>query len=239
LHLKKFLGDIDSITLEPFRAKHLDTDSSSYICIHPFATVMASSGLSPASMLLIFIALFISISNAFPARSSKRQDVGSYDFIIVGGGTAGLTLAARLSEDETNSVLVLEAGGRPDAVASYRTPGADQQVLGSPIDWAFGTLPQPGLNGRQLIYNQGRCLGGSSAINGLAYTRGSSSIYDLWRSLGSSGWSWEDVLPYFKKVQILVLDTNESLLKTIIVYNIQPTLDEQYYCARLRCIVVL
>jgi choline dehydrogenase-like flavoprotein len=108
-------------------------------------------------------------------------------------------LAARLTEEGTHSVLVLEAGSRPDTVASYQAPGADLQVLGSPIDWAFGSLPQPGLNGRQLIYNQGRCLGGSSAINGLAYTRGSSSIYNLWASRGNSGWSWEKVFPYFKK----------------------------------------
>lgn len=114
-------------------------------------------------------------------------------------------MASRLTENGKHSILVLEAGGAPDAVKSYQTPGADLQVLGSPIDWAFGTLPQSGLNDRQVIYNQGRCLGGSSAINGLAYTRGSSSIYDLWASLGNSGWDWESVFPYFKKVNKLSL----------------------------------
>jgi choline dehydrogenase-like flavoprotein len=164
---------------------------------------MATSCWSQPSAILVCITLILSLSTATPLQHSKRQDAGSFDFIIAGGGTAGLALAARLTEEGTQSVLVLEAGSRPDTVASYQAPGADLQVLGSPIDWAFGSLPQPGLNGRQLIYNQGRCLGGSSAINGLAYTRGSSSIYDLWASLGNSGWSWGKVFPYFKKVQQL------------------------------------
>jgi choline dehydrogenase len=144
--------------------------------------------------------LLLSINTATALPHLDRRDDSTYDFIIVGGGTAGLTLASRLTEDGKHTVLVLEAGGRPDAVKSYQVPGADLQVLGSPIDWAFGTLPQSGLNGRQVAYNQGRCLGGSSAINGLAYTRGSSSIYDLWASLGNPGWNWESIFPYFKKV---------------------------------------
>lgn len=111
-----------------------------------------------------------------------------------------MALAARLTEDRTQSVLVLEAGASPETVASYQAPGSNQQVLGSPIDWGFGTMPQAGLNGRTISYNQGRCLGGSSAINGLAYGRGSSGIYDMWASLGNMGWSWEEVLPFFMKV---------------------------------------
>jgi choline dehydrogenase len=171
--------------------------------IRALMSAMAISRWSQPSAFLVCITLVLSLGTATPHQHSKRQDAGSFDFIIAGGGTAGLALAARLTEDGKNSVLVLEAGLRPDTVASYQAPGADLQVLGSPIDWAFGTLPQPGLNGRQPTYNQGRCLGGSSAINGLAYTRGSSSIYDLWASLGNGGWSWEKVFPYFKKVRQL------------------------------------
>lgn len=151
-----------------------------------------------SSVIVCCTTLLFSLGCATPIR---REDVGTYDFIIVGGGTAGLALANRLTEDGIHSVLVLEAGTAPDEVKPYQVPGSDLQALGSPIDWAFTTLPQPGLNGRQLTYNQGRCLGGSSAINGLAYTRGSSSIYDLWASLGNKGWSWDEVFPYFKKVR--------------------------------------
>ena len=140
------------------------------------------------------------LTYASPTHHARRQDAGSYDFIIVGGGTAGLALAARLTEDGKTTVLVLEAGGPPDQVAAYKAPGAALQVLGSPIDWAFTTLPQRSLNGRQLTYNRGRCLGGSSAINGLVYGRGSSSVYDLWEALGNAGWGWDEVLPFFKKV---------------------------------------
>ena len=132
-----------------------------------------------------------------PASSSTSA---SYDFIIVGGGTAGLALANRLTESGTQNVLVLEAGPAPTIVAAYRAPGADQQLSGSPIDWAFTTLPQKSLNGRQITYDRGRCLGGSSAINGLTYGRGSPSVYDLWESLGNPGWSWNDVYPLFVKV---------------------------------------
>ncbi|KAF2131244.1 GMC oxidoreductase [Dothidotthia symphoricarpi CBS 119687] len=160
---------------------------------------MVASVWSHSSVIFVCATLIFSRATSTPLQHPKRQDAGNYDFIIVGGGTAGLALATRLSENGTHSVLVLEAGGKPSTVAPYQTPGADLQVLGSPIDWAYGTLPQAGLNGRQLTYNQGRCLGGSSAINGLAYGRGSSSIYDLWASLGNSGWSWEEVFPYFKK----------------------------------------
>lgn len=148
----------------------------------------------------VLLALGSAFTCASPVQQTRQQDSGSYDFIIVGGGTAGLALAARLTEDGKTTALVLEAGGPPDQVAASKAPGADLQVLGSPIDWGFTTLPQESLNGRQLTYNRGRCLGGSSALNGLTYGRGSSSLYDLWESLGNAGWGWDEVLPFFKKV---------------------------------------
>jgi choline dehydrogenase-like flavoprotein len=147
--------------------------------------------------------LLLTFAQSKPIAHTKRQDGGSYDFIIVGGGTAGLTLAARLSEDSNRSVLVLEAGGSPEAVALYKSPGGDLDVLGTPIDWAYTTLPQSTLNGRQIQYGGGRCLGGSSAINGLTYARGSASVYDQWAEMGNSGWSWDDVFPLFVKVSDL------------------------------------
>ena len=136
-------------------------------------------------------------SSSTPTPPNSLVSPASYYFIIVGGGTAGLALAARLTESGNQTVLVLEAGPAPTIVAAYKSAGADQLVLGSPIDWAFTTLPQQSLNGRQITYNRGRCLGGSSSINGLSYGRGSSSVYDLWESLGNPGWSWDDVFPLF------------------------------------------
>lgn len=172
-------------------------------CVLPNCDVVLTARLTmvllcrTASALL---ALCSALTSASPVQHDRRQDSGSYDFIIVDGGTAGLALAARLTEDGKTTVLVPEAGGPPDQVAAYKAPGADLQVLESPIDWRFATLPQKSLNGRQLTYNRGRCLGGSSAINGLTYGRGSSALYDLWEGLGNAGWRWEDVLPFFKKV---------------------------------------
>ncbi|CZR57701.1 related to Versicolorin B synthase [Phialocephala subalpina] len=123
----------------------------------------------------------------------------SYDFIIVGGGTAGLALAARLTENSNQTVLVLEAGSKPGLIAASKTPLGSALVLGTQIDWGFVTPPQASLNGRTITYHRGRCLGGSSSVNGLAYGRGSASLYDLWETMGNPGWGWKDVFPYFKK----------------------------------------
>ncbi|KAK0303168.1 hypothetical protein LTR82_017642 [Friedmanniomyces endolithicus] len=119
----------------------------------------------------------------------------NYDFVIVGGGAAGLALAVRLSEVESQTVPVLEAGQFPEVVKAYTTPGAGQQVL----DWGFSTPPQESLGNRTITYHRGRGVGGSTLVNGLTYGRGSSSIYNLWQDLGNEGWDWDSVLPYFEK----------------------------------------
>ena len=106
-----------------------------------------------------------------------------YDFVIVGGGTAGLVVANRLSECANRTVLVLEAGPRPETLLTYRYP-ASFQLYGTLLDWDFGTIPQVGLNNRILSYHRGRALGGSSAINGIYYGRGSATVYDKWGELG-------------------------------------------------------
>ncbi|EON66192.1 hypothetical protein W97_05585 [Coniosporium apollinis CBS 100218] len=158
--------------------------------------------LSSAAFLLCIICGIVNLrtSSASPIRLSKRADVAaSYDFVIVGGGAAGLALGARLSESSNQTVLVLEAGPFPEIVASYSTPGAGQQVLGSLLDWAFVTPAQESLDNRTITYRRGRGVGGSTVINGLTYGRGSASIYDLWESLGNEGWSWTDVFPFFQK----------------------------------------
>lgn len=125
----------------------------------------------------------------------------SFDFVIVGGGSAGATMASRLSEDPNVSVCLLEAGGKGTNIL-LRAPAGVVAVLpghGKLFNWAFNTVPQPGLNGRRGYQPRGRALGGSSAINAMLYVRGHKSDYDGWAEGGCEGWSWDDCLPYFKK----------------------------------------
>ncbi len=127
----------------------------------------------------------------------------SYDFVIVGGGSAGATLASRLSEDTGVSVCLLEAGGSGDGLL-VRVPVAVVAMLpGRPKinNWAFETVPQRGLNGRKGYQPRGKALGGSSAINAMIYMRGHKNDYDGWAKLGNEGWAWDDVLPYFKRAE--------------------------------------
>jgi choline dehydrogenase-like flavoprotein len=124
-----------------------------------------------------------------------------FDFVIVGGGSAGSTIAARLSEDPNVTVCLLEAGGKGTNILLRAPVGAVAALpgYGKLFNWAFKTVPQPGLNGRCGYQPRGRALGGSSAINAMLYVRGHKSDYDNWATLGCKGWSWEDCLPYFKK----------------------------------------
>ncbi|MFT3690758.1 GMC family oxidoreductase [Paenirhodobacter sp.] len=122
----------------------------------------------------------------------------SYDYIIIGAGSAGCVLANRLSADPRNRVLLLEAGGR-DNYHWIHIPVGYLYCIGNPrTDWGFKTEPDPGLNGRALVYPRGRVLGGCSSINGMIYMRGQAADYDHWRQMGCTGWGWDDVLPLFK-----------------------------------------
>jgi choline dehydrogenase len=125
----------------------------------------------------------------------------TYDYIIVGAGTAGCLLANRLSADRDVRVLLLEAGGK-DNYHWIHIPVGYLYLMGNPrTDWGFTTAPEPGLNGRSLAYPRGRVLGGCSSINGMIYMRGQARDYELWRQMGNPGWAWDDLLPYFKKHQ--------------------------------------
>src|SRR4051812_14167806 len=123
-----------------------------------------------------------------------------FDYIIVGAGTAGCLLANRLSADKTKRVLLIEAGGKDD-YHWIHIPVGYLYCIGNPrTDWLYKTESDPGLNGRQLKYPRGKSLGGSSSINGMIYMRGQSRDYDSWaRMTGDAGWTWDNVLPYFKK----------------------------------------
>ncbi len=127
-------------------------------------------------------------------------DSASYDYVIVGAGSAGCVLANRLSVDPDTEVLLLEAG-EPDRSHAIHIPLFWRQLPQSEVDWGYTTVPQPGLNGRVDTWPRGRTLGGSSAINAMMYIRGNRWDYDRWDRLGNNGWSYEDMLPYFKRAE--------------------------------------
>ncbi|MBT7485019.1 MAG: choline dehydrogenase, partial [Rhodospirillales bacterium] len=124
-----------------------------------------------------------------------------FDYVIVGAGSAGCAVAARLSEDPSVSVLLIEAGKR-DTNPWIHIPVGYYKNIGNPkFDWCFNAEPDPGLGGRSIKFPRGKVLGGSSSINGLLYVRGQAEDFNTWRQLGNEGWSYDDVLPYFMRAE--------------------------------------
>ncbi|MDX2100081.1 MAG: GMC family oxidoreductase N-terminal domain-containing protein [Leptolyngbyaceae cyanobacterium bins.59] len=121
-----------------------------------------------------------------------------YDYIVIGAGSAGCVVANRLTEDSETTVLLLEAGN-PDTKPEIQVPSECLRLLGSEVDWSYFSEPEPYLNNRKIFCPRGKVLGGSSSINFMIYIRGNPHDYDYWQALGNPGWSYESVLPYFKK----------------------------------------
>ena len=124
----------------------------------------------------------------------------SFDYIIIGAGSAGCVLANRLSKDPKNTVLVLEAGGT-DSNKNIHIPGAYTKVHKSEVDWGFWTEEQTNVLQRRIYLPRGKTLGGSSSTNAMAYVRGNAADYDGWEALGNPGWGYKDVLPYFMRAE--------------------------------------
>ena len=129
------------------------------------------------------------------------MSVEKYDFIVVGGGSAGCVLANRLSADGVTSVALIEAGPRDSNFWIHLPIGYGRTMWDPKVNWKFYTEPEPQMDGRRIYWPRGRVLGGCSSINGLIVIRGQPEDYEHWAQLGNRGWSWRDVLPYFIKIE--------------------------------------
>lgn len=151
------------------------------------------------------------LSSPYPRRTARSAITQSFDYIVVGAGSAGCVIAARLAQRGDVRVLLIEAGGR-DVNPLYRIPLAAGSLLRWPRgNWSYFTTPQAQLNGRELYWPRGKVIGGSSSINGMVYVRGLASDYDGWAASGLTGWSYEQVLPYFRRSEMFLAPAGMAL----------------------------
>src|SRR5262249_16846741 len=129
------------------------------------------------------------------------QETMQADYVIVGAGSAGCVLATRLTEDANTTVILIEAGGKDYNPLIHVPAGFFKMLDHDKLTWKYRSEPDPGTNGRAIVYTRGRVVGGSSSINGLIYIRGQPEDYDHWAQLGNRGWSWDDCLPVFRAAE--------------------------------------
>ncbi|KAK8161915.1 choline dehydrogenase [Phyllosticta citrichinensis] len=139
----------------------------------------------------------------FGARVSSelasRADSSGYDYIVVGGGTCGLVVASRLSENANVTVLVIEAGESVYDNEHVTSPSGYSTAFGTPIDWNYTTTAQSHAHGKTQTLHQGKAIGGTSTINGMSYTRADAAQIDAWEKIGNAGWNWDNLYPYYRK----------------------------------------
>ncbi|SUA53592.1 Alcohol dehydrogenase [acceptor] [Oligella urethralis] len=133
-----------------------------------------------------------------------------FDYIVVGGGSAGCVLANRLSENGKHSVCLIEAGPADKNIWIHIPIGYGKTMFNKKLNWQFETEADPSMNNRKFYWPRGKTLGGSSSINGLIYIRGQKEDYDHWAALGNKGWSWDECLPYFRKLENNDLPASET-----------------------------
>ena len=159
-------------------------------------------------------------------RQRKQNDMQTYDFILIGAGSAGAAVAHRLSENPKHKVLLLEAG--PASHRWSRIPIGYAKMLKDPTaNWLYESEPEAATNGRRVFVPRGKLLGGSSSINGLAFVRGQAQDFDTWAQMGNQGWSYRDVLPYFKRMESYTAEEGEDTFRgrsgPLRVTNPKPT----------------
>ena len=191
-----------------------DTLPKSILLPSFFAPSFLPSAFILASILVGLPLIGIELDDPVGIKQFQPTDIRAYyDYIVVGGGSAGCVVASRLSEDPKIVVLLLDAGG--DGTFISDIPGAVGALYGNPaLDWSYETEPEHNsclaMNGRRCSWHRGKSIGGTSAINGMIYTRGAKEDYNEWKRLGNIGWGYEDVLPFFKLSEGIYLEISSK-----------------------------